>query len=83
MLYPYTVPVPFGVAEVFRKKYTFHPSVKEWCKDNLSGKWIVHRKDDPEQNRMARYDIDRPVTSSASFSDMNDAAIFSLYWCKE
>lgn len=82
MTYPYTIKVPFGVAEVFRKKYAFHPSVKEWCKNNLNGKWIVHRTDDPDQNRMARFDIDRPVTADASFSDMNDAVMFKLFWCE-
>lgn len=81
MLYPYTVRVPYGVSEIRKRKYTFHPSVVEWCKDNLNGKWIVHRKDDPDQNRMARFAVDRPVSAAASFADPNDAVLFTMFWC--
>jgi len=76
---PYTVSVPYGVAEIRRRKYTFHPDVIDWCKTNLKGKWRVHRSDDPTNSR-ARFSIDRPVTAAASFSDMADATLFKMFW---
>lgn len=79
---PYTVSVPFGVAEIRKRKYTFSPEAIEWCKKNLKGKWRVHRSDDPTNSR-ARFSIDRPVTAGASFSEQTDAVLFKMFWGEE
>jgi hypothetical protein len=81
MILPHTLFVPYGIAEIRRRKYTFHPTVIDWCKANMRGKWFVHRKNDPSQCRDANFKIDRPVTAAASFENQQDAALFKIVWC--